>query len=51
MIGSPNIDAFGRLLEHIAGYYEAAPVVWWTLVGLTAFGLACWAYRGRDRKG
>jgi len=45
-----NIDGLTRLLERIAGYHGAAPVVWWTFVGLFALGLVMWGIRGRRGK-
>lgn len=45
-----ELDAVGRLLDQIVGYYHIAPPVWWTLVGLLAFGMGCWAYAKRGTK-
>ncbi len=46
VIAAPNVDALGRLLERVASYHAAAPMVWWTFVGLGVLVIAGWTLRG-----
>jgi len=44
----PDLDAVGRLLDQVSGYYHTAPWLWWTGVGLVVLYILAnaWAKRG-----